>query len=207
MVTGDANNTYLTIDSGVMVDGDFVVLTYYNVNDTEMPVIRMGPHTILNPQACLSSDNTITFRIEVLSGQINAGDQIQLCRRAKYKDSYKLKSFFSYKIEAQDLERYKQCRYFEITVKGGKALKSLLSTGTRATEEIVEGNKVVKHQFSNYHPKYIRVRRPINPEGNHDAGAYFSNEIAFYVFGRFDIDEYKTSDKTVYKSYGRVTIQ
>ena len=204
MVTGNANDTYLTIDKDVMIDGDFVVLTYYNVNDTEMPVIRMGPHTINKPGECLSLDNSITFRIEVLSGQINVGDQIQLCRRAKYKDSYKLKSFFSYEVKAEDLEIYKQCRYFEIKVAGGKALKSLLSTGTRA---IMEGDKIVKYQFSNYHPKYIRVRRPINPEGNHDAGAYFSNEIAFYVFGRFDIKEYIKSNKTVYKSYGRVTIQ
>ena len=204
MTTGGTNDTYLTIDSGVMVDGDFVVLTYYNVNDTEMPVIRMGPHTITKPGECLGIDNSITFRIEVLSGQINTGDHIQLCRRTKYKGSYKLKSFLSHEITSDELEEYKERRYFEITVTGGKALKNLLSTGTRT---ITGEDGADKHQFSNYHPKYIRIRRPINRVGNNDAGAYFSNEIAFYVFGRFDIDKYKKSGKTVYQSYGRVTIQ
>lgn len=128
------------------------------------------------------------------------------------KERQKLKSFASYTIQEKDLNK----RYLSITInggtaaEGGKALKRLLSTGTKQV------GGVKKH--SNYHPKYLRIRRPIGVTDQNPLGynAVFSNAVSFMVYGHYNKvkgssegwkDENDIEQKPTFESYGTVSIQ
>ena len=109
----------------------------------------------------------LVFSVEIVSGTLQVGDELQLCMRKMFcstaKDIppyYKLKRFFKYVITEDDLDKkFIQLKFFG---KNKMLLRSASST----------------HQY----PKYIRIRRPILGELGEPVNSLFSNEIPFTVY-------------------------
>lgn len=146
-----------------------------------MPIIRMGSATDTNNTMEISDDNPLTFTVEVIGGELQVGDELQLCAMKLFtyanKETddgsrirkYKMRQFAKYTITEEDLSK----RYLSIAVAGEVERRELLRGGGTTTSTV-----------HNYYTKYLRIRRthPDNPDNN----ALFSNAVPFQVFGKWD---------------------
>lgn len=191
-------NKILTVDNeGVHTTALFLHSTTAEAEAFAMPVIRMGPTHITKPTEVLSKDNPVKFSVKATEGMFQIGDQLQLCERKKVDGKFKLVSFANYTLTEEDLDK----EYITITVTGGQELKKLLSTGSKTG-----GKDGAKDYFTNYHPKFLRIRR--TKTSGDKTQVLFSNELSFYAFGRFVALKNAQGVKTgEYRSAGTVTIK
>lgn len=143
-----------------------------------MPIIRLGNVSDIDGTMVITESNPLKFRVEVIGGELQVGDELQLCSRRLYTymndtgdgriKRYKLRQFVKYIITEEDLTK----RYILISVAYNGEIKELLRGGGKPNSTV-----------NNYYTKYLRIRRthPDNPYN-----ALFSNAVPFQVFGRYD---------------------
>ena len=180
-----SNNIYANPSTGTIYANDFVVdgksIVGGGGSNLTMPIIRMGAVSDVNGTMEISTDNPLTFAVEVIGGELQVGDVLQLCgmqlytyRNAEVEDArirkYKMRQFAQYEITAEDLEK----RYISISVDNEFNIRNLLRGGGRSTSTV-----------HNYYTKYLRIRRP-HPDNPNNA--LFSNAVPFQVFGKYDKD-------------------
>jgi len=202
---GNVNYDYMTVKWRLpILAGDNVTFTQDTENNVvkinatgggsslTMPIIRMGSATDTNNTMEISDDNPLTFTVEVIGGELQVGDELQLCsvRLFTYFVSesesrirkYKMRQFATYFITEEDLSKH----FISIAVETDVQRRELLRGGGTTTSTV-----------HNYYTKYLRIRRP-HPD-NPDNNALFSNAVPFQVFGKWD------SETT--NSVGRVSIR
>lgn len=182
-----ADGIYLHSDVGAYVNGSKVITEDTlpsaggGSSNLTMPIIRMGAVSDVNGTMEISTDNPLTFKVEVIGGTLQAGDVLQVCgmQLYTYKNEddtgrvrkYKMRSFANYEITAGDLTK----QYISITI-GGEGnesqIQDLLRGGGRSTSTV-----------HNYHTKYLRIRRE-HPDNA--SNALFSNAVPFQAFGKWD---------------------
>lgn len=158
-----------------------------DVGGDEMPTIRLATVRDTNGSMVISADNPLTITVEITSGALQVGDQLQLCARKLYtyqKDEtsrerrYKLRAFMNYEISESDLTR----KHLMLHIGEDWAIKELCRGGGQNSP-------------SRRYPKYIRIRRGYMREDGSTEDAKFSNEIRFECYGKYDSGLYATEGR------------
>lgn len=142
-----------------------------------MPIIRLGAVSDTNGTMIIGAGNLLTFKVEVIGGELQVGDELQMCSRRLYTyrqgaiKKYKMRAYYAHEITAEDLEN----RYITFSI--GEA------GNEGCVQDMLRGGL---SPCSKHYPQYIRIRRPHpdNPENN----ALFSNAIEFKAYGKFEKD-------------------
>lgn len=140
-----------------------------------MPIIRLGPVSDTNGTMNIIGSNALIFKVEVISGELQVGDRLQMCSRQLYcynrgsLKKYKMRAYYGYTITADDVEN----RYITMTIdpiENGDVVRNMLRGGAS--------------YCSAHYPQYIRIRRPHpdNPKDN----ALFSNAVEFKAYGIYE---------------------
>ena len=157
-----------------------------DVGGNEMPTIRLATVRDANGSMVISADNPLTFTVEIMSGALQVGDQLQLCARKLYtyqtetgrERRYKLRALMNYYVTENDLTNH----YLMLQVYEDWAIKELCRGGGQNSP-------------SRRYPKYIRIRRGYMREDGSTEGAKFSNEVQFECYGRYDSENYATDGR------------
>lgn len=169
-----------------------------NANLT-MPIIRMGPVSDVNGTMEISQDNLLTLTAEVIGGNLQVGDVLQLCAMRLYTywnedgtgriRKYKMRTFCNHEVTEEDLGK----RYIPITIENSYQLQNLLRGGGRYNSTV-----------HNYYTKYMRIRRehPDNPDN-----ALFSNAVPFQAFGKRQRTTTDDEGNEFWGSLGTVSIR
>jgi len=157
-----------------------------DVGGDEMPTIRLATVRDTNGSMVISADNPLTITVEITSGALQVGDQLQLCARKLYtyqtetgrERRYKLRAIMNYEISESDLTR----KYLMLHIGEDWAIKELCRGGGQNSP-------------SRRYPKYIRIRRGYMREDGSTEGAKFSNEVQFECYGRYDGENHATDGR------------
>lgn len=139
-----------------------------------MPIIRLAAVTDKDNTMVISGSNPLKFCIEIISGSLKIGDEVQICTRQLFtyqdrkKRKYKLRSQWSTRITDSNVNN----RFIFVTI--AEAMNDRY-------QRLFKTNDLGKTTFS---PLYIRVRRPIYA-GITDVDGYFSNIIT--VWKKYDM--------------------
>lgn len=142
-------------------------------NTDEMPSIRLVSNKIGNKDEPISEENPLTLTVET-SGQLQVGDQLQVCKRKLYTYStdvegvrtkrYKLRRYAEYVVTEEDIADNRNI--FSITIDNKYDIQDMLRSGANG--------KV--------YPNYLRIRRTCadNPDN-----AKMSKLDVFTVYGKY----------------------
>lgn len=151
----------------------------------DMPIIRFVSVRDYDGTMVITEENKLVFSVEVIAGKLNAGDELQLCRRKLWTDKlhnrprkYKLRPIDYYVITEEDLTK----RFIEIHTDG--CILPFDSKKSKLT------NSDAFAQPS-YAVAYLRIARYFDTEGvqitdrihsqTAIGSAKFSNAISFNV--------------------------
>ena len=139
-----------------------------------MPIIRLAAVTDKDNTMIITATNPLKFAIEVISGSLKIGDEVQICTRQLFtyvdrnKRKYKLRRQWGIKITDSNVND----RFIFVNI--AEAMNDRY-------QRLFKTNDLGKTTFS---PLYIRVRRPIYA-GSTDVDGHFSNIIT--VWKKYDM--------------------
>lgn len=152
-------------------------------NTDEMPSIRLVSNKVENKDEPISAENPLTLTVET-SGQLQVGDQLQVCKRKLYTYAtdvegvrtkrYKLRRYVEYVVTEEDIAKNRNI--FSITIGVGEKytqIQEMLRSGTNGKA----------------YPNYLRIRRTCadNPDN-----AKMSKLDVFTVHGKYSKDDQST---------------
>lgn len=141
----------------------------------EMPVIRLANAYDTKNTMVIGPSNPLKFSIEILSGQLQIGDEVQICTRqlftykSEFKRKYRLRK--QWKTAITDENVNSRFVYVVISETSDTPGQRFFRTGTT-------GNLTIS-------ALYIRIRRPICVNGK-DVDGIFSNVIT--VWKKYDLN-------------------
>lgn len=154
-----------------------------------MPTIRLVTVRDTDGSMVISVDNPLTFTVEITSGSLQVGDQLQICSKELYtyrgcsQKRYKLRRFAEYVVAESDLDK----TTLYLTIAGANSKHPNLEI-----ERLCRGGGI--NQSCRRYPKYIRLRRTLYHKDNGEEwSASFSNAIQLNVYGRYDRDNESTN--------------
>lgn len=144
-------------------------LANIEANKIAMPIIRLANVSDNNNTMIISSTNPLRFCIEIISGSLQVGDEVQICVKQLFtyselnKRKYRLRCQWKTKITERDVSS----RFILVDI-----AESLGERNQRLYKTYDAGNSTMS-------PLYIRIRRPIF-KGTTDVDAYFSNIVTVW---------------------------
>lgn len=140
-----------------------------------MPMIRVGSVTDLNGTMIISAENPLVFTVEIIHGQLQVGDQVQICTR----------QLFTYDQGRRRKMRLRKQWYTTITEQNVNNRFIFVSIAEPSTQL---GQRLFKTDSASPSTKtlsalYIRVRRPVYQDGT-EVDGLFSNIVT--VWKRFN---------------------
>lgn len=140
-----------------------------------MPMIRVGSVTDLNGTMIISADNPLIFTVEIIHGQLQVGDQVQICTR----------QLFTYDQGRRRKMRLRKQWYTTITEQNVNERFIFVSIAEPST---LKGQRLFKTDSASLSTKtlsalYVRVRRPVYQDGT-EVDGLFSNIVT--VWKRYD---------------------
>lgn len=137
--------------------------------DLSMPIIRLAAISDKDNTMIISTTNPLQFTIEIISGSLKIGDEVQICTRQLF--IYKEKNKRKYKLRKQW-----GTRIIDSNVNDRFIFVSIAEAMNDRSQRLFKTNDLGDSTFS---PLYIRVRRPIYA-GKTDVDGYFSNIITVW---------------------------
>lgn len=140
-----------------------------------MPMIRVANATDIDSTFIISSANPLIFSVEIIDGQLQEGDEVQICTRQLYtynngtKRRYRLRKEWFTKITSDNVDD----RFIFVSIGESSKTKSQRLFRTGAASQ----NK------GTLSPIYIRVRRPVYKDGT-EVDGLFSNVVT--VWKKYD---------------------
>ena len=136
-----------------------------------MPMIRVGSVTDINGTMIITEDNPLIFTVEIIHGELQAGDQVQICTRQlfTYDDGRRRKIRLRRVWEVEITDSMVKDRFIFIPVAEPptKRAQRLFKTGGASP-----GTKTLS-------PLYVRVRRPVHVDGT-EVDGLFSNIVTVW---------------------------
>lgn len=145
-----------------------------------MPIIRLANVSDSNNTMVIGSNNPLIFSVEILSGQLQEGDEVQICTRQLFtykhllKRKYRLRKQWSTKITSENM--HDKFIFVAIKESAFDDTQRFFRTGTNTNGS------------STLSPIYIRIRRPVFNKGKEVSGT-FSNIIT--VWKKYNLGEGK----------------
>lgn len=142
---------------------------------TEMPVIRLANAYDTKNTMVIGPSNPLKFSIEILSGQLQIGDEVQICTRQlfTYKNELKRKYRLRKQWKTAITDENVNSRFVYVVIS-----ETSDTTGQRLFRTGTTGNLTLS-------ALYIRIRRPICVNGK-DVDGIFSNVIT--VWKKYDLN-------------------
>lgn len=143
-------------------------------SNLNMPIIRLAAITDTDNTMVITRLNPLKFCIEIIDGNLQIGDEVQICARQLFtyddrnKRKYKLRRQWGMKIT--DSNVHQRFIFIEIAEAMSDRYQRLFKTNDRGKTTLS--------------PLYIRVRRPIYA-GKSDVDGKFSNIIT--VWKKYDM--------------------
>jgi len=141
----------------------------------EMPVIRLANAYDTKNTMVIGPSNPLKFSIEIISGQLQIGDEVQICTRqlftykSEFKRKYRLRKQWKTAITDENVNS----RFVYVVIS-----ETLDTPGQRFFRTGTTGNLTLS-------ALYIRIRRPIYVNGK-DVDGIFSNVIT--VLKKYDLN-------------------
>lgn len=170
----DKNGNYYADEDGNLLTVDVSGEGGGASSNNGMPTIRLVTVRDTDGTMSITENNPLTFTVEITSGSLQVGDQLQICNKELYtykgkaQKRYKLRRFAEYVVTEDDLNK--------------KHLYLSVGNGLHPTVEI---DRLCRGGRGNdRYPKYIRLRRGIpHQETGEPWSASFSNAIQIRVYG------------------------
>ena len=136
-----------------------------------MPMIRVGSVTDLNGTMIISADNPLIFTVEIIHGQLQVGDQVQICTR----------QLFTYDQGRRRKMRLRKQWYVTITEENVNKRFIFVPVAVASTEI---GQRLFRTDSASLSTKtlsalYVRVRRPVYNAGA-EVDGLFSNIVTVW---------------------------
>lgn len=185
----DENGNYYTDENGDLLTVDVSGEGGGASSNNGMPTIRLVTVRDTDGSMVISIDNPLTFTVEITSGSLQVGDQLQICNKELYtyrgcsQKRYKLRRFAEYVVAESDLDK----TTLYLTIAGANSKNPNLEI-----ERLCRGGGI--NQSCRRYPKYIRLRRTLyHKDTGEEWSASFSNAIQLNVYGRYDRDNESTN--------------
>lgn len=137
--------------------------------DLSMPIIRLAAVSDKDNTMIISGTNPLQFTIEIISGSLKIGDEVQICTRQLF--TYKENNKRKYKLRKQWGTRITDSNVHDRFI-----FVSIAEGMNDMNQRLFKTNDLGDSTSS---PLYIRVRRPIYA-GKTDVDGYFSNIITVW---------------------------
>ena len=137
-----------------------------------MPMIRVGSVADIDGTMMISATNPLIFSVEIIHGQLQVGDQVQICTR----------QLFTYDQGRRRKMRLRKQWYTEITLDNVNNRFIFVSVGEETgnkTQRLFKTNSL-SNSTKTLSPLYIRVRRPVFNENGSEVSGLFSNVITMW---------------------------
>ncbi len=145
-----------------------------------MPIIRVGSVTDIEGTMLISADNPLIFTVEIIDGNLQIGDQVQICTR----------QLFTYDQGRRRKIRLRKQWYTTITdqnINNRFIFVSIDENPSQKGQRLFRTDSASPSTAS-LSPLYVRVRRPIFKDGTEVDGR-FSNIVT--VWKRYDRESSK----------------
>lgn len=151
-------------------------LTILDKNSLAMPRIRVGSITDIEGTMIIGPNNPLIFTVEIIDGQLQVGDQVQICTRQLFtydegrRRKMRLRKVWETVIGEENINE----RFIFISVAQSPTDKAqrLFKTGAASM-----GTKTLS-------PLYIRVRRPVYKDGTQIDGLFSNIETVWKRYNR-----------------------
>ncbi len=136
-----------------------------------MPMIRVGSVTDVNGTMLIGGDNPLIFTVEIIDGQLQVGDQVQICTR----------QLFTYDQGRRRKMRLRKQWYTAITEQNVDNRFIFVSAGDSSDDN---ARRLFRTDSASMSTKtlsalYVRVRRPVYNDGTEVSGL-FSNIVTVW---------------------------
>ena len=145
-----------------------------------MPIIRVGSVTDIAGTMLISADNPLVFSVEIIDGNLQIGDQVQICTR----------QLFTYDEGRRRKIRLRKQWYTTVTdqnVNNRFVFVSVAESPSQKGQRLFRTDSASPSTAS-LSPLYVRVRRPILKDGT-EVDGLFSNIVT--VWKRYDRESSK----------------
>lgn len=136
-----------------------------------MPMIRVGSVYDQNGTMIISETNPLTITVEIINGNLQVGDQVQICTR----------QLFTYDEGRRRKMRLRKQWYVTITEQNVNNRFIFISIGQNPSDP---GQRLFRTNSASigtktFSPLYVRVRRPVLASGT-DVDGLFSNIVTVW---------------------------
>jgi len=136
-----------------------------------MPMIRVGSVTDINGTMLISEDNPLVITVEIIDGELQVGDQVQICTR----------QLFTYDAGRRRKMRLRKQWYVTITEENVNHRFIFVPVAVVSTQV---GQRLFRTDSASPSTKtlsalYVRVRRPVYNDGT-EVDGLFSNIVTVW---------------------------